>query len=95
MKKRGKKAQGFSFNVIVLAALALIILIVLILIFTGRINIFHRSTSCSARDGVCMAQNDGSCPPDKPVSIMTEDCELVKGGERQNEYPGQCCISFG
>ena len=96
MKKRGSKAQGLTFNVIIIAALGLFILIVLIMIFTGRIEIFQKSTSCSARDGICLAeQYNYECPAEKPITVMTEDCRLVKQGSPQNERPGQCCISFG
>jgi len=96
MKKRGKKAQGLSFNVIVIAALAIIILVILIMILTGRVNIFQQSTTCAARNGVCMVREDNrKCPTERPISIITQDCELIRDGDPIGEYPGQCCIPLG
>lgn len=93
MKKRG---QSISFNAIIIAALGIFVLIVLLMIFSGRMNIFARSTECAARGGGCISRHpewNGGCPPEKPVSIMTQDCPLV--GESQGKYPGQCCIAIG
>jgi hypothetical protein len=92
MKKRGE----LSFNAIIIAALGLVVLIVLVMIFTGKMNLFSRSTECAAQNGQCM-DNDpqNGCPSDKPISIMTQDCKLVKERKEVNEVPGQCCIPMG
>ena len=96
MKKRGSKAQGLSLNTIIIAALGLLVLVVLVLIFTGKIDILQKSTTCDARNGVCLAiQGDKTkCPDVKPISIMTDDCRFVKAGNPTSDYPGQCCISL-
>jgi hypothetical protein len=88
MKKRGKKAQSISLNTIVIAALALMVLVILIMIFTGRVDIFRKNLTCTAREGNCRATHypDG-CPPNT-VGIMTDDCTDINTGKR----PGQCCV---
>jgi hypothetical protein len=92
-----RKAQGLSFNVIIIAVLGIIVMIVLVMIFSGRMNILHRSTTCSAKQGVCMSPagfgQQGECPPDKPIVIMTEDCTMI-GGPNAGTRPGQCCIAI-
>jgi hypothetical protein len=93
MKKRG---EGLTFNVIIVAALGLIVLVILAYILGSKMNIFHQSTLCSARNGVCRAsQNLEGCPADKIISITTEDCPLVENNENTHKFPGQCCIPIG
>lgn len=92
MKKRGKKAQGISFNAIVIAALAIIVLVVLVMIFSGKINLFNQNTTCAARRGSCI--DDEGCPAGTYI-IMTDDCELFADGRGQNSRPGQCCVPLG
>lgn len=95
MQKRG---EGITFNAIIIAALCLVVLIVLLMIFSGKMNLFARSTECAARNGECLAQHsewNGGCPSDKPISIMSDDCHLIKEGVPTNEKPGQCCIPLG
>lgn len=38
--KSGKKGQGLSVNVIIVAAIALIVLVILVAVFTGRFSVF-------------------------------------------------------
>jgi len=100
MKKRCSKAQSISINAIIIAALGLFVLVILLIIFSGKMNQFTQSTGCAARGGACMSQNpqwNGACPPEKPVSIMSDDCNLVSNyaSDSQNKRPGQCCISIG
>lgn len=53
-QKRFKKAQGLSFNVIVIAALALITLLVVLGIFTGKFGEFSKDIkSCAIKGGTC------------------------------------------
>ena len=52
--RRNKRAQGFSMEVIVIAALVLIVLVVLIAIFSGQTGRFQGTIkSCSLLGGVC------------------------------------------
>jgi hypothetical protein len=60
----GKKGQGLSLNVIIIAALALIVLVVLIMIFTGRIGIFQAGVGGEAEAELnVMKVSYGDCHP--------------------------------
>ncbi|MFP4117710.1 MAG: hypothetical protein ACLFTR_02190 [Candidatus Woesearchaeota archaeon] len=55
---RSYKAQGMSFNFIVMIAIALIVMFVVIGIFTSRANEGNQNLqSCEARGGVCVDQD--------------------------------------
>jgi ABC-type sugar transport system permease subunit len=45
-----RKAQGMSFNVIIIAAICLLVLVVLVLIFSGKMSFFNKAAAeCSSK----------------------------------------------
>jgi len=61
---QGKKGQGLSLNVIIVAAIALIVLVVLIAIFTGRLGIFQSQLGGEAKAEIqSMQAFYGDCHP--------------------------------
>ncbi|MEA2036593.1 MAG: hypothetical protein U9O94_03740 [Nanoarchaeota archaeon] len=94
-----KKAQGLSINIIIVAAIGIIVLISLAFIFRTEVGKFTKTTDCSAREGICLA-NIGNCPDDKPIKVFTNDCNAARFDEAVDKYvvdkdgksPGQCCI---
>jgi len=59
-KKFSKKAQGLSFNVIILAILALVVLVVLIAIFSKQTGkSVDTLESCKIRGGECRTAAEG------------------------------------
>ena len=93
MKKRG----DITFNTIIIAALALLVHFVLVIIFTGKMNLFSRSTECAGMKGECLSDHDwDGCPMEKPISVMAQNCKLVgNGNPAEGTSPGQCCIPLG
>lgn len=82
------KAQGLSFNVIIVAALALLVLIVLSVIFIRQTGIFSKNVeSCASKGGVCAKDVGGECPVNKTAILLTPDCAV---GE---EKDGKCCFN--
>ena len=90
-----KRAQGMPMETIIIAALVIIVLIVLVFIFTGKFNIFGRTTkSCVSQGGQCFDTTSGakrvigglglSCP-EGMASIPGTDCDKDKE---------VCCINL-
>jgi len=49
-----KRAAELSLNVIIVAVIVIIVLVVVVIIFSGKINIFSKTTvSCQAQGGYC------------------------------------------
>ena len=96
-----KKAQGLSFNFIVVIAIALIVMFVVIGIFTSRASEGDQNLrSCEARGGVCVQHNQtgaaGSprCPGNKPneasnVPMIGAHCF---GTDNQPDASQTCCV---
>ena len=102
-----KKGQGLPLEIIVIAAVVLVVAVVLIFIFKGESNKFVKSSSCAAREGVCLdKQKEKVCPEGKQIKIYTSDCKEMaqkedgtyelKKDDKQKDVgsPGQCCISL-
>ncbi|HLC88525.1 MAG TPA: hypothetical protein VJG49_00665 [Candidatus Nanoarchaeia archaeon] len=71
----GKRGQGLSINVIIIAALALIVLVVLVMIFTGRIAVFDRGVGQESKaELVKLKIQYGECSPtaSKEAGFITE-----------------------
>ncbi|MFH1133565.1 MAG: hypothetical protein V1735_03680 [Nanoarchaeota archaeon] len=78
---RIKRGQGLPLNVVIIAALLLIVLIVLALVFTGRLDIFHKTIlGCEINGGECK----GSCGPFE-TEMPDVKCPLNKP---------HCCIKI-
>ena len=58
--KTGKKGQGITFNVIVVAAIALIVLVVIIMIFTGKIRVFSKDVDEPTAKKTCSSYGYGA-----------------------------------
>jgi hypothetical protein len=82
---RGKKAEGLTMNVIIIAALAIIVLLILVLIFTGQLKVFTGTLkSCTDMGGKCETGNDCTttaagkqecrCPSESMVKLPNGDC---------------------
>lgn len=86
----GKKAQGLSINVIILAALALAVLVVLIAIFTGTTRkTVENIGSCTTKGGICADDSklSGKCGGQYPIAlIVSGECEKTKPTKNL------CCI---
>lgn len=77
-----RKAEGLSFNMLVLAIIALVALVVLIAVFVHQTSPVSTSIAdCSLRGGSCQV----SC--DKTTSSTAYDVECPKKGEI-------CCIKL-
>ena len=87
-QKRFKKAQGLSFNVIVIAVLTLITLVVVLGIFTGNFGKFSKDVEgCAIKGGFCKddcAENERElesavCPKEKESSKTKKCCIKIIG----------------
>lgn len=77
-----KRAQGLSFNTIVVAAIALLILAVVVLILMGKLGGWSDNVDkCSAKNGQCYTSCSGSMLP-----VANTDCD------KSNQI---CCVPFG
>ncbi|MFH1325078.1 MAG: hypothetical protein ABIH64_07590, partial [Nanoarchaeota archaeon] len=85
MSLKNKKAQGLPLEIIIIALVVLIVAVVLIFIFKGESNKFVKSSSCSAREGVCL-NGKGDCPDGKPIKIYTSDCVEAEKKEDADTY---------
>jgi len=84
---KGKKAQGLSLNMVIVAAIALIILVIIVAIFTGRISVFGKGVSaCSTKGGTCKE----AC-----VEGETEAFGARCPEEGQDDILDTCCIPVG
>ncbi|MFC1800524.1 hypothetical protein ACFLYT_00575 [Nanoarchaeota archaeon] len=84
--KKSKKAQGISFNVIIIAAVALIVLIVLIVIFTGRTSKVTSEIDKASAQIKC---------PDNNCKVFCSDDEteiLAKTECMDNPVKIHCCV---
>lgn len=85
-QKRFKKAQGLSFNVIVIAVLTLITLVVVLGIFTGQFGKFSKDVeSCSLKGGFCK-DNCAENERELESAVCPKDKESTK--------PKRCCIKI-
>lgn len=76
-----KKAQGISFNAIVVGAIALIVLAVIVLIFMGQIKGWDSAvTDCKAKGGTCESGCEGTM-----IAVPNTDCD---------ETDRICCVPF-
>ncbi|MFP4656314.1 MAG: hypothetical protein ACLFNK_01930 [Candidatus Woesearchaeota archaeon] len=90
---RSNKAQGMSFNFIVMIAIALIVMFVVIGIFTSRTNEGNQNLqSCEARGGVCVG-TEGNHPDICKDSYDTN----YENGDKSTGKPifGAHCFSDG
>ncbi|MFP4656315.1 MAG: hypothetical protein ACLFNK_01935 [Candidatus Woesearchaeota archaeon] len=90
---RSYKAQGMSFNFIVMIAIALIVMFVVIGIFTSRADEGNQNLqSCEARGGVCVDQDtclSNSEPEASETPMIGAHC-FDDGEDTPND--DTCCI---
>jgi len=75
---KGKKGDGLSFNMIVMAAIALVVLVVIISIFANTSGkTAENLNSCEAKGGVCPKDDQGSdpskCDGNYPIPFYLKD----------------------
>ncbi len=83
---KNKRGSELSLSVIVIAIIVLIVLIVMIAIFTGKLNIFGKSTTtCASKGGQCSEKISGGlvCPSGFATVPEKTDCQYA------------CCIQAG
>ena len=85
MRQKSKKSQGLPLEIIIIALVVLIVAVVLVFIFKGETNKFVKSSTCTAREGVCL-KGLSECPDGKPVKLYTSDCVEVEKKDDATEY---------
>jgi len=95
-----KKAQSMSLETVIIAIIVIIVLVVLVFVFTGKFNVFGKTTKdCSAQGGQCMYSGDpgvtkntlGLTCPDGYTSMMGVTCK--KNPTDKTAEDGICCIN--
>lgn len=85
--KQGRKAQGMSLNVVIIAALALLVLVVLSIILVGRVGSTRKaSEACTNQGGKCVEAFE--CAGSTARIVGEYDCPSDEG-----EPALVCCIS--
>lgn len=93
----GKKGQGNTFWIIIIAVVALVVLVVLLMIFTGKTgDISGGLLDCQSKGGICVICNkdiSGNCEEMCNTECGMEgyeDCSYSSVFSCQNEM--NCCL---
>ena len=94
----GKKGQGLSMTVIVVAILALVILVILLLVLTGKLALFGGKAQecpgvCSGWESTMTTAAEAKECPDGYTRLGPGSMYIDKTTGRECE--GHCCISVG